>query len=330
MDLLNPEAGWVERAAYPDLPRDSANSVAVDARIYVFAGQGRLHADDKVNRVNDTVYCYDPAADGWTKLETRSPVGLLATAAVSLDDRTVLFFGGVNKAVFDGFNIDCSADAATDPIRQYALMSRYFGLRPQDYFFTPQVVAYEVGTNTWRNVSVIPGTQAIGCGVAVQGNRVTLIGGEIKPGLRTPTVRTVTVSGGARLDWALEWSSPDMMPPPHGADSQDGIAGAFAGHSRGVLIAAGGANFPGSLAQFAAGRNWAHKGLHKVWHADVYACTGDGQWRVAGALPQGCGYGATVQLDDSVLIVGGELQDGEATSEVLELRWNGTSVDVIR
>ena len=77
----------------------------------------------------------------------------------------------------------------------------------------------------------------------------------------------------------------------------EGFAGSFAGVSNGVLLVAGGANFP-------KGRPW--EGGTKAWYDTVFALeTPKGQWKVAGRLRRPMGYGVSVTHYDSLICVGG-------------------------
>ncbi|MCV2370396.1 N-acetylneuraminate epimerase [Roseateles oligotrophus] len=322
LDLATPGAQWTMLAEFPDAPRDAATTAAVNGQIYVFAGAGKLDPSDKTVLMFDTGYKYDPAANSWSKLPTRTPLGALASAAVSFDQQNILFFGGVNKQVFDGFFID-NAAAGDDEDKQAAVASAYFDQRPQDYFFTSQVMSYNVANNQWAQLGIDPNWPIVGAGVAVKAKELVLVGGEVKPGLRSPMAKFVTVSGNK-----LSWKTSTLTPAP-GDQAQEGVAGAFAGYSGKALLVAGGTNFPGAWKQFNAGQNWAHKGLKKTWRDEIYAEL-NGQWQVAGKLPMALGYGNYFQLDQGLLIVGGELQDGAPSKAVFELRWNGKSVDIIR
>jgi N-acetylneuraminic acid mutarotase len=76
-----------------------------------------------------------------------------------------------------------------------------------------------------------------------------------------------------------------------------GLAGVFAGTSQGVLIVAGGANFPGQPP-------W--NGGSKVWHDEIYILgRPDGPWRLAGRLPRPLAYGVALSTADGVVCVGG-------------------------
>jgi len=289
----------------------------------VFNGQSRMNLTDKKLVMFDTVWKYDTVTNTWTKLSTHSPMGGLAAAVTTLDQKNYFVFGGVNKTIFETYFNDV-VDAAANPKLQEEVNARYFNQRPEDYQFTAQVLSYSPARNQWRNLGSDPNPITVGSGIAIKGNRVILIGGEIKPGLRSPNVKSVTVHGDK-----LQWAKLSPMVAAPGETAQEGIAGSFAGYSNGVLLAAGGANFPGAWKQFNAGQLFAHKGLSKTWRADIYAEI-KGTWRVVGKLPAPMGYGSYVQLDDGVLVIGGELQGGASSKDVFLMRWNGESVDIVR
>jgi N-acetylneuraminate epimerase len=322
MDTSAPERRWVQLASFPDSPRDAASTVAVGGQIYVFAGSGKIHPEDKTLQIFDSAYRYDPASDKWSRLPTRTPLGLLAAAATTLDQTNVLFFGGVNKQIFDGFFID-NATAGDDKDATAAVAKAYFDQRPEDYFFTAQVLSYNVITNQWRNLGADPYRPTVGAAVATRGDEVTLVGGEVKPGLRSREAKSVVMRGDA-----LQWHN-SALPVPKAGEQQEGVAGAFAGYSHGALIVAGGANFPGAWKQFDGGQNWANKGLHKTWRDEVYVLE-RGQWKATGKLPHSLGYGNGFEVDGGLLIVGGETQDGTPSQEVFMVRWDGREISVQR
>jgi N-acetylneuraminate epimerase len=98
-----------------------------------------------------------------------------------------------------------------------------------------------------------------------------------------------------------------------------GVAGILAGTHRGVLIAAGGANFP-ELPPWEGGR--------KVYYDDIHVLLpGADRWRAAGRLPKSRAYSAVLSLPDGVLLIGGE-NAGQVFADTVWLRWNGETVVV--
>jgi len=111
----------------------------------------------------------------------------------------------------------------------------------------------------------------------------------------------------------VEWAELAPLPDAHG------FAGAFAGEAGGVLVVAGGANFP-------AGAPW--EGGQKVWHDRIFVLEEPGgKWREVGRLPRPLGYGASVSTGEGLLCVGGSDAERHHT-EVFRLRWTGESIAV--
>lgn len=98
-----------------------------------------------------------------------------------------------------------------------------------------------------------------------------------------------------------------------------GMAGAIAGAHRGVIIAAGGANFPDKMP-------W--DGGKKVYHDEIFVIgPGDAAWRSAGRLPEKRAYAASVSTPGGVLVIGGENAD-TIFADTLLLAWDGVGVSV--
>ncbi len=54
----------------------------------------------------------------------------------------------------------------------------------------------------------------------------------------------------------------------------------------------------------------------------------DGQWQLAGELPQPLGYGVSIQDNNKVILVGGETTDGVATAAVTQLSWQNNQLHI--
>jgi N-acetylneuraminic acid mutarotase len=96
-----------------------------------------------------------------------------------------------------------------------------------------------------------------------------------------------------------------------------GMAGISAGAHGGVLIAAGGANFPERMP-------W--DGGRKVYYDEIFVLApGASSWRPAGKLPERRAYAACVSLPGGVLLIGGENSE-TVFGDTLWLRWDGRAV----
>ncbi len=89
----------------------------------------------------------------------------------------------------------------------------------------------------------------------------------------------------------MNWSELPSLPDPNG------FAGPFVGTHNGVLLVAGGANFPDQ-------KPW--QGGAKVWYDSVFVLERpDGEWKAVGKLPRPLGYGVSVNTKDGVVCIGG-------------------------
>ncbi len=107
----------------------------------------------------------------------------------------------------------------------------------------------------------------------------------------------------ARLSWKALPSLPNPL----------GVAGPFVGVHQGVVIVAGGANFPEPV--WSNAKRW----LDDIW---VFSDSGEGQkWESAGRLPRPLAYGAAVSTDQGVICIGGNDNDRHY-QEVFLLQWD--------
>ncbi|CNH34687.1 N-acetylneuraminate epimerase [Yersinia pekkanenii] len=321
LDTDKVSSGWQKIADFPGQPREQAVTVALDGKLYVFGGVGKSSADDTQVRALNDVYRFDPQTNQWQQLATRAPRGLVGTAATTVDGSQALLLGGVNKAIFDGYFADL-ASAGSDERQKSAVINAYFDQAPADYFYNRDVLIYDPAKNQWKSGGQVPFLGTAGSAISAMNNRLILINGEIKPGLRTAAVWQGTTQG-TELGWQQR---PDLIGAKKGT-AQEGLAGAFSGVSHDVVLVAGGANFPGAWQQFNAGQLYAHKGLKKQWQQSIYALVNN-QWQAAGQLPQPLGYGVSIQGSDKVILVGGETTDGTATSTVTQLSWQGNQLHI--
>jgi SSS family solute:Na+ symporter len=106
----------------------------------------------------------------------------------------------------------------------------------------------------------------------------------------------------------LEWEK--LAPLP----DHEGFAFPFAGLHRGVLLVAGGANFPGA-------KPW--EGGEKVWHDSVFVLeTPGGTWKSAGKLPGPLAYGVSITTKNGVICLGGSNADRHYADCFL-MQWDG-------
>ena len=311
LDTKSAQPQWQKIAAFPAPARDQAQAVALNGKIYVFGGCGKIDSD--ITSVSNEVFEYDPATDTWTKLLTRSPIGLTGHTVVTADGKNALVIGSVNKEIFDGYFSDVDyANKAGDKDLLAKINADYNGKLVKDYFFNKAILQYDPQNNLWTTVGNLPYFGTAGSAVAVDpaDHSVFVVNGERKPGLRTASTVKFTVED----DYAKLQNTPDLI-PAQGDKVQEGVAGAFSGYSNGTLVVIGGANFPGSTANYNKGQNFAHNGCTKTWRDEIYTYA-NGAWSYAGDLATPLAYGVSIQNGDELILVGGETSGGKATTDV--------------
>ncbi|MDN3687048.1 sodium:solute symporter family transporter [Cyclobacterium jeungdonense] len=95
----------------------------------------------------------------------------------------------------------------------------------------------------------------------------------------------------------IQWKELPSIP------DKEGYAGMFAGVSNGVLVVAGGANFPNK-------RPW--EGGEKIWYDHIYLLENkDEVWQLAEQrLPQPLAYGVSVTFNNKIWVIGGNDAQG--------------------
>ncbi|TXE09144.1 sodium/solute symporter [Gelidibacter salicanalis] len=108
------------------------------------------------------------------------------------------------------------------------------------------------------------------------------------------------------------------LPAVNSTSESIGYAGMLGGAHNGVILAAGGANFP-------EGKPW--EGGNKVWSNAIFILE-NGQWRLSKTpLPMPIGYSASVATNEGVLSIGGN-NENEITDKVYLLSYNKGSKEI--
>lgn len=304
LDTRQQNQQWQPIAEFPGTAREQATAVLLDGNIYVFGGVGK-NSKGKTTVLQD-IYQYNLQQNRWQKLMTHSPRGMVGHVSFIMQDKAIVM-GGVNQNIFNGYFADMNV-AGENKALQETIISNYFNKPEKDYFYNRDVLAFDPSSLQWSNLGYFPWHGTAGSALALGDNHLMLISGEIKPGLRSPDVFSGAI-GKDGITWQRIASIPDS----------EGVAGAFSGVSHGTVLLAGGTNFPGSAANYAKGKYYAHENLTKRYSDSVYAFT-DHQWRKIGTLPEGLAYGVTLPWNDGVLLIGGEVAGGKALSSSLLLK----------
>jgi N-acetylneuraminate epimerase len=327
LDLADRRSSWRSLKEFPGLPRDQALAMAVGAEVYVFGGAG-YDPQEKRYRTFQDIHRYDTRTDTWTAFVSTSPAPLLGAAISRRADGAAVFFGGVHNAVFNGF-FRASAAATGDQLD--TIVRKYLSMEAARYRFSSTVHVYEPTLDRWSTLGDRPGIPCVGSALAQRGEDVYLLGGEIKPGLRSTQVFRVRTSDAGLFCDRLEDLPADLLngstddasaetPAENPAAEPEGMAGAMAIFSGDSLVLAGGTSFPGAKARYLQGQTYAHEDLPKHWRREILVLEKT-VWRVVGKLPCGLAHAQIFSWDDELVIVGGESEGGEARTDVLTLAW---------
>lgn len=108
------------------------------------------------------------------------------------------------------------------------------------------------------------------------------------------------------------------LPAEEGVDNSLGYAGMLGGEHNGVVIAAGGANFPNGLP-------W--EGGEKVWSKSIYFLENN-KWRLSSKeLPIPLAYSSSVNTENGIVCIGGN-NESHTSDKVLLLSYNSTKKEV--
>ena len=195
LDLDNTSAGWQKLPDFPGDPRTQPVCAALQdegtaTSLYLWGGFAAASNGRQATLSTDG-YVYSSASGKWMPLPppmvethsaasdgsiaaTHEDVSLGGGTAMALPGGVILCMGGVNKDIF--------LSALRQP------MPGYMNHPAEWYRFNQHLLAYDTATGHWSDVAQMPeaaraGAVAVGCG-----NAVFYIGGELKPGVRTPSI----------------------------------------------------------------------------------------------------------------------------------------------
>lgn len=303
---------WEKIADFPGVARNQAVSAIVDGKIYVFGGIGE-NKDGLTQSLTDA-YMYNPVNDTWISLMTHAPQSLVGSAMFA-HNKKLFVIGGVNQNIFNGYFEDIAANANT-PDKLKEINYNYFNKKHEDLFFNNKVLSFEPSTMQWGYAGTVPYGSA-GATVVTQKDTVTVINGEVKPGLRTDAAYTTKIT-----PLMNHW---EKLP---NINSPDGVSGGFGGSSQGYIIFSGGAGFKGSRNNYQSGKLYAHNGIQKHY-SDTVNLYKSGKWTETTKLPYGVAYGVSIPWDDGLLMIGGEIDGGKAITQSLYLKITGGKVNIV-
>jgi solute:Na+ symporter, SSS family len=189
LDLTQLSAGWRVLPSFP-VPVSGAMVAAQmdgeEVSLHIFGGRAKL-PDNTNTTFYSHVYRFRPSVGQWEKMQDiRTPDGaelpLAAGIAASVGASHIVLAGGDPGITFR--NVEKIINSIQNG-NSYLLKERD-SLWQNHPGFNQQILVYNTVTDSWFEAGKwdeIP--VAVTCAVS-QGNKVTVFGGEIRPGIRTP------------------------------------------------------------------------------------------------------------------------------------------------
>ena len=193
--------GWREEPSMPGEPRVQPVAIALQYRgetcLYVFGGFA-AGTTDRAPSVSLTALRYMPSVRRWEQVaapvdEQGRAVSLGGAAGYAINDTMALCLGGVDKDIFWDALVREHLLAQARVVGNDSLVTvlqkvgyDYMTHAPVWYRFNHRILRYSAVTDRWK---VIDQTSiAARCGAALAGRDSTFyyLGGELKPGIRTP------------------------------------------------------------------------------------------------------------------------------------------------
>lgn len=176
LDVSNPSEGWQRHADMPGNPRVQPVLASSGGKIYVFGGFAPRHNGHEPT-LECGGLCYDPQTGSWSEIQApkhgRTPVTLSGGVAVTMADGKIICTGGVNKDVFLAAIRKQPADYLHHPAEWYRFNGRVCIFNPDD--------------GKWHVGEQNPDYARAGAACAMMPDGTPLLmGGELKPRIRTP------------------------------------------------------------------------------------------------------------------------------------------------
>ncbi len=164
------ELVWEEIA---DMPHPLVQPVAMarNGRLYVWGG-----FDPATKAVPLHGWCLDRGTGEWREIPGGPDGQTFTGASAAVADGRLAVIGGVNNDVFAwGISIASAED-------RY----RYMTMEPSEYRFNRKLRVFDPETEEWSVPGEAEALALAGAGFASDGEHLYVLGGELKPGVRTP------------------------------------------------------------------------------------------------------------------------------------------------
>ncbi len=158
LDTRSETPAWVALPSWPGPTRGYAVCTAQAGKIWLFGG--RSYGPGLETTAHSDGYCYDPAANAWTKLEGSFP--FMASANTTEGEEYILFLGGVAEDLPPG--------------------------GPDHPGFTRKVHIFNTSTGSLDSLTTAPVELPLTTNTVRTAHGFYITSGEVRPGVRTPHI----------------------------------------------------------------------------------------------------------------------------------------------
>ena len=209
---------WQTLPAWPGPPRvvpvAASQSNGLNDCFYLFSG--RNPGPDQRTEILTDAYRYNPADNQWTKISDVSPSGTLpagrqvppsdvmsqedkpvavmAGTAVASGANHILVFGGADGRIFRQLeDLDQQIAEAKDTATAASFIRQKLAVHTTHPGFSRDILSYNTVTDTWNHIGKLPEGSQVTTNAIRWNEAIVIPSGEIRPGVRTPTIRKATV-----------------------------------------------------------------------------------------------------------------------------------------
>nr|WP_294876506.1 galactose oxidase [uncultured Pedobacter sp.] len=190
LDLNIKDSAWQK---LPSLPMQLANALVVAQADKIFVIGGRTKTPSGISDLHHTTYAYDIAAGAWQKLadisDGKQTTNFSAGAGVAVANNLILVAGGDNGTVFhkiENYISQIAKSPSQEEKDKLTLEKNKLSINHKGFYKTQLV--YNTTKNTWTKLGQLPFPAHVTTTATKWGNDIVLSNGEIKPGVRTPSV----------------------------------------------------------------------------------------------------------------------------------------------
>ncbi|MGL4851741.1 MAG: cyclically-permuted mutarotase family protein [Phocaeicola sp.] len=198
LNLEQPEA-WEELINYPEPARVQLQLACGENEEILLLGGFNGGTVNQKPEMPEEVWSYCPQNKSWKEVAKlpicttdNSTLALVGGFAIPQNDSLLLVGGGVNRprfeeALLNGQNMLIAKQANNqEAIDSIAHVQRCYLLQPIAWYnFNPEIFVFNVKRSQWVDSFSSPQAARAGAGVGIIGESLYVIGGELKPGIRT-------------------------------------------------------------------------------------------------------------------------------------------------